>query len=774
MEHISHSSADGNHLSLQEQEVSSNQIKLQFQTETERSFKEREFFFQESQKAAFIGSYKCDFVSDYWDSSEVLDEVFGIDRQFIRSTQGWLSLVHPHDQEMMRYHLYDEVILHKKPFNKEYRIIRHCDGEIRWVHGLGATSFNSNGEIQSMIGTIQDITNRKNTEDKLIRSEARLRDLFENSHIGIFHSLKEGRFIAVNQAFTKMLGYSSPDELIAATNSIGDQIYENPDDRVALMNALDKSNGWVHLPKITWKKKDGGIIFVDMMGRNVTNLANDIDYKECFVYDITAKLAAEAMVEQTRLNYESFFNTIDELLFVLDEHGNIIHYNTTVTDRLGFTDIELIGNSVLMVHPEERRIEAGKIVVDMLQGNADFCPVPLKTKSGKLIPVETRIKSGIWDGKPAIFGVTKDISQIKLSEEKFSKVFYINPSPCGISEFETGRYTEVNNAFYDLFGFGKDEVIGHTAVELGILNDDVKNKIMQETDVLGNTINVETNLRTKFGEVKHVLLSTANIDIQDIKHRYTVVHDITIQKQTEIALRESEIRWRELNATKDKFFSIIGHDLKNPFNAIVGFSEVIKDKLIEKDYEGLDEYVKFIRDAALRATLLLSDLLEWSRVQIGKMIFNPRRVDVAKLVFETVELLNDSARQKLITITPKVPARLYMIADKSMIDSILRNLISNAIKFTNPFGEIVITVELQSDKIKFTIADNGIGMSDTVLNRLFRIDETYSSYGTSMESGTGLGLILCKEFVTKHNGEIWVESEQSIGSKFFFTIPISR
>ena len=178
--------------------------------------------------------------------------------------------------------------------------------------------------------------------------------------------------------------------------------------------------------------------------------------------DITKRKQAENLLTQTRENYETFFNTINDFLFVLDEQGNIIHTNSTVIDRLGYTQEELSGLSVLMVHPPERREEAGRIVGEMLSGVTTSCPVPIVTKSGVQIPVETTVSQGFWDGKPVIFGVTKDISKVKLSEEKFSKVFYLNPSACGLSDLDTGEYLEVNDQFYTLLGFDKNEVIGKT------------------------------------------------------------------------------------------------------------------------------------------------------------------------------------------------------------------------------------------------------------------------------------------------------------------------
>ncbi len=249
---------------------------------------------------------------------------------------------------------------------------------------------------------------------------------------------------------------------------------------------------------------------------------------------------------QPQGDFEGFFNTIDDFLFILDGKGNILKVNSTVINRLGYTEKELIGKPVLIIHPPERQEETGRIVSEMLQGKAKICPVPIISKSGIQIPVETRITQGIWQGKTALFGVTKDISQVKLSEEKFSKVFYLNPSACGLSNLEDHKYIEVNKAFYDLFGFKVNEVIGKTATELGILDDKTISGILSKADKDGKVVNAQADLKTKNGDIKHVALSAENIFIQDQKYRFTFVNDMTERKQAEDELQAGEEKFRRL------------------------------------------------------------------------------------------------------------------------------------------------------------------------------------------------------------------------------------
>jgi signal transduction histidine kinase len=236
-------------------------------------------------------------------------------------------------------------------------------------------------------------------------------------------------------------------------------------------------------------------------------------------------------------------------------------------------------------------------------------------------------------------------------------------------------------------------------------------------------------------------------------------------------LKESEAQLRELNATKDKFFSIIAHDLKTPFNAIIGFSELLVVQVKNKDYDEAEKYAEIIQHSSQRAMELLRNLLEWSRSQTGRMEYHPEQVNLVQIINDTLTLLRDYSQQKTISISRKLPDHIQAFADKDMISTILRNLISNAIKFTSPCGDIVLAAEQKQDELIISVKDTGIGIKKEDLEKLFRIDVSHSTTGTLNEKGTGLGLILCKDFVEKHKGRIWAESEPGVGSTFYFTIP---
>jgi PAS domain S-box-containing protein len=244
-------------------------------------------------------------------------------------------------------------------------------------------------------------------------------------------------------------------------------------------------------------------------------------------------------------------------------------------------------------------------------------------------------------------------------------------------------------------------------------------------------------------------------------------YDITESKNNELKLLE-------LNATKDKFFSIIAHDLKNPFNSIIGFSEYLVLLVQEKEYEKLGEFANIIYKSANKAIDLLANLMAWSQSQSGRLIFSPEVFEIFVLAEDVDLILEVMAKQKSITINNNIRRDLLGFADKEMISTVLRNLISNALKFTSENGVININATEDANEIIISVADNGMGISSEQIDKLFLIHENHSTLGTLRETGTGLGLVLCKEFVEKNNGRIWVESQLAVGSTFYFSVPKGR
>lgn len=238
-------------------------------------------------------------------------------------------------------------------------------------------------------------------------------------------------------------------------------------------------------------------------------------------------------------------------------------------------------------------------------------------------------------------------------------------------------------------------------------------------------------------------------------------------------LSDSENMLKEINDSKDKFFSIVAHDLKSPFNGLLGFTKILLEDFDELPPEMLRGYIANIYTTAKNVYTLIENLLEWSRIQTGKMDFSPVKMDLFDEVKYTVELLNNNAKNKNISLVGNVPEGTIVCVDNNMIHSVMQNLISNALKFTREGGLVEIISRDAGDFVEVTIADNGIGIKESDLWKLFRIDVQHTTQGTAKEKGTGLGLILVKELIEKHGGKIWAESTEGVGTKFIFTLPKS-
>jgi signal transduction histidine kinase len=246
-----------------------------------------------------------------------------------------------------------------------------------------------------------------------------------------------------------------------------------------------------------------------------------------------------------------------------------------------------------------------------------------------------------------------------------------------------------------------------------------------------------------------------------------------IEEQTKV-LKQQKDQLQELNSTKDKFFSIIAHDLRSPFQSLLGLSEMLLGEINQNTSAEEKSYVKAIYDSSHNIFALVENLLTWSRMQTNKLTLVPEQIYVSSIIENITSLLQPNLVQKHITVETELKTAKSGYADKNMVEMVIRNLVSNAIKFTSENGKIHISLTDNMNNLQIEIHDNGIGISNDDQEKLFRIDSNYSTKGTNGESGTGLGLIICKEFIERNNGTIWIKSHPGEGSSFFFTIPCAN
>jgi two-component system sensor histidine kinase/response regulator len=495
--------------------------------------------------------------------------------------------------------------------------------------------------------------------------------------------------------------------------------------------------------------------------------------------------------ELSILDYISVFDHIEEGILVFSSESRIIAANQKAQALFGFTEVQLIGMGI-------NRLLLSMFSEDSSAMRIEYFPVNIVISTRKILQncivgVKRSDKNNItWYNTKAIplltdsnelhkivvhFREIEGLNQAKKNEiqveEKFRQLIK-NSFDTLVLLDGSGIQRYVSESCEKSHGYRPEELTNINVIAEMIHPDDQEKVIAEFQNLLNFTGFGGVQYRHKHKNGGWVYLEAFGSNQINNPHINAVVlnvRDITERKVAEQKLKENEAHLFELNATKDKFFSIIAHDLTGPFHSIIGFSDLMADQISRQDYEGLERYISIIQNSAQMALDLLRNLLEWSRTQTGKVEFNPEYFELVKLISDVRKLISGSAEQKSISIFLELPHNLPVFADKAMISTVLRNLISNGIKFTNPGGKIVIYTEQENDQLIISVADNGVGIKPEAIDKLFKIEESYSTVGTRNEKGTGLGLLLCKEFIEKHDGELKVESAEGKGSIFRFSIP---
>lgn len=489
-------------------------------------------------------------------------------------------------------------------------------------------------------------------------------------------------------------------------------------------------------------------------------------------------LKANEHVKSAVEKYTAIYDFAPMGYFTLDHEGNISELNLSGAAMLGIERSSLINRNLkFFVSGDTRSIFNDFLGQVFATGLKQSCEVTLTLKENILIYIH--FEGIVSENEQFCLVTAADITlhmkadeDLQNSEIRYRRLFQSAKDGILILDFVTGVIVDVNPFLVNLMGYSREEILGKELWELGAFKniDDSKAAFIE----------LQNKGYIRFEDMPLETQSGKRIQVEFVSNVYREgrenviqcnIRDITERKLTEDKLKENEARLFELNATKDKFFSIIAHDLKSPFNAILGFSELLVQQIREKEYNRIEKSGMIIQKSSQRAMDLLTNLLEWARSQTGKMNFSPQSVDIVILINQIRELLTPSALQKSITITTELPRNAIALADIAMLGTIMRNLISNALKFTHPGGKIGILAVQNENELTVTVSDNGVGIKIEAIEKLFRIDASYSTIGTENEKGTGLGLILCKDFISKHGGKIWVESEPDKGSKFHIVLP---
>ncbi len=496
------------------------------------------------------------------------------------------------------------------------------------------------------------------------------------------------------------------------------------------------------------------------------------------VVDISQRKRSEELLLQKVRELEHFNNLIEfapDAFFYGDKSGNFIRINRKAIELTGYSQEELLSMNMNDLFTQEE-INLKPLRYDLLKEGVSLKNErTILRKDGKKVYVEMNSKAMPDGTYQCLF---RDFSERRLAEEalqqsedRYRKLVELSPN--GIAIYQGGKFVYVNPAGLRIMGCSQpEELIGKPV--LTIVHESSIQALVERMELIASGVSVppleEKLIRidgTPFdAEVIAVVTSYNGEPAGQV-----IVRDITRRKQSEESMLQINAQLKELNDTKDKLFSIIAHDLRSPFNAILGYSELLSENIYNYDLKKSEEFAKQINFSAKRIPALIDNLLTWANTQTGKIEFAPTTQKLNPIMQEMVDVLDSSARIKNISLKTFQSADITVCADQNMLKTVLRNLISNAIKFTHPGGKVEVYAMVSNEVVQVSVSDNGVGIDEEMQNRLFKIDSETTTIGTANERGSGLGLILCKDFVQKHGGEIWVDSKPGKGSTFHFTLP---
>jgi PAS domain S-box-containing protein len=639
-------------------------------------------------------------------------------------------------------------------------------------------------EVSDIIVVLcSNITDRAAIEQQLKTSEEKFRNIVTHSPELICTLDLNGRIIYANPAFYKSFNYS---ELELSEKTIKDIFAPEFMQSSGFKLKSFEKFGVEGLEIVAVKNSGGKIYLKANISPVIVN--NRLSYYNAVFTDITKKKSFQKDLEVFKSMFSAFQDGV-----VVECDGRIVMMNDSFVRIFGYNnDGELIDKDLLdlVVGSDVPKVAA---YFQMMNDNREMpnrFEFMGKRKDNVNFFAEASLSNFINENKKFIVMIARDITEKKRTQQaiKDSEERYRNLTE-NIDDFlytfdKIGNY--IRPTFYTtsvekITGYTQSDLLSDSKLILKIIHPDdfpaikkrlstlLKSKIQLSGEFEFRIINRHGNIAWVRNKIN--LIRDHEGKIQKI---YGLVSDISLRKKAEDELTKSTDNLIKLNDTKDRFISIISHDLRTPFTSILGFTDLL---LSDSDLNDIErrQYVEFIQESSKSMLSLVNSLLDWTRLQTGRIRFEPERIEINKIIENSLNALSGVAFQKNIEIVSRVKDDIFVYADKDLLLQVFNNLLSNAIKFTPKYGSIVISVA-QSPRMRFlefSIKDTGMGIKPENIQKLFRIDAKFSSEGTEGEKGTGLGLSLVREIVEKHGGNIHVESEFGKGSDFKFTLPIA-
>jgi PAS domain S-box-containing protein len=671
----------------------------------------------------------------------------------------------------------------KRSFEQRFQ---RSDGSVGYYTSTFDGDFDDKGELLFIKGVVQDISERRLAEMALRESEEKYRSLFETMTPGVIYQDKEGRITSVNKSaerilgkgFQDMQGKSSRDSMWQAIHEDGSVFHgETHPSIMALKTRKPVMNTVMGVYNTV--KKEHTWINISAVPQFLPGEDNPYQVYTTFE-DITER-------KQTlqRLSLAQF--SIDKAsvsIYWLNSKGRLTYVNDEACLSLGYTRDELLKLylwDIDPLYPKDRwdlnwkqyqRTENGFQNMESVQ----------RRKNGETFPVEISSEHH-WFGKDEFHvAFVRDITERKLimetlkeSEKRFRVIF--EQAAVGVAQVMilSGQFSRVNKKYCDITGYTERETLNMSIEEL-----------THQEDFQVQLDNIE---KLKAGEIREFSMEKryirkngsevwVNLTVSPMwmpgefpDYYIAIIEDITSRKQADEQIKESERSLKEMNATKDKLFTIISHDLRSPFQSIIGFSDMLSTNYDKLDEQKRQNYIEEIDNNAKKTYILLDNLLNWTMEQQGKIVIKKKAISVGQLVADSISPYLSLAKSKKIEIVSNIPKDVKINADKNTISTVIGNLVSNAIKFTNSGGKITVSASRKKSFLELVVTDTGIGMHPEMIERILSTEDNQPTPGTANELGTGLGLQLCKDLIDRNEGDFQIKSTMGKGSSFIISLP---
>lgn len=616
----------------------------------------------------------------------------------------------------------------------------------------------------------------------------------ENDFDSVFSFVQNGIYvydisqrsnIYVNKHYTDMLGYT-----LEELNNMSPETFFalfHPDDQEAILQHMTEvaelKKGEVSRIEYQFKSKNKGWIWClsQDIGYQYDDEGKMISFVGSFI-DVTRQKQAENSLKEITKSYQELVanSPLGMHFYTINDKNQLIfeNANSAANQLLGVDNSQFIGKTIEEAFPSLIESDVPERYHDAALNGIPWTTEHVTYEDDKITGA---FKVVAFQTKPgSMVAVFDDITEQKKAEQtiKKSEELYrllADTSTDMIARHdESGIFLYVSPACRLLLGYEPKELLGHSAFEF-FHPDDLAELEKNRERIIEEPVHTTVTFRFRKKNGDYTWFETNTHTIFDentgaVLELHASSRDVSERIKARQLIQEQNLRLKELNASKDKFFSLLSHDLRSPISTISQLLNLFKNEISSYKIEELEQHINLISDSTNNLLSLVDDVLMWANSQIGRVPFNPQQTNLYKITKETIDTLKPTAEAKNIRIN-LIDNKIKLIADINMLKTVLRNLLSNAIKFSNRGGRINVEVTQDEKNTTIAVVDNGIGMTPEVKTKLFDISEFTSKPGTENEKGTGIGLILCKEFIDKHNGAIWAESRFGQGSIFRFSLP---